>query len=465
MKKYECKLEAGITLVALVITIIVLLILAGVSISFVVGKNGILTQASNSKEITNSKNIEENVKLSVLDAFTNGLGKVNKNELILALNNNLGEGNYRLEEHEENVFIVVVNDTSFKITSNGKVNEENVIDAITNPYLPNEDLFEKVEGTDLNNGLVIKEKSTGSQYVWIEVPKTKKVYGADAINIPTEDFDDLNKAEEVYAKIENALKTYTSEYGKSTPSEDIYNQDDNKNNGWYSDAEYKNLKRTMLKSIYVNGGFWVGRYEAGIENNRTSNQNATTTPLSKEGLYPYTWITRKQAKQLSEQVESGNYKSSLMFGIQWNLMLKYLQEKSVATEQLITTSKNIGNYRDSSFMLNRGKFAKYGALSSWYDYDSTSKSDLVQNKVKLSQTEYEKGILLQTGSTEATKLFNIYDIAGNVWEWTLEKATTGNPIVSRGGSYDCSGTTSVDSKDHTDATWNYSNIGFRVTIY
>ena len=60
----------GITLIALVITIIVLLILAGVSIAMLTGQNGILTQAQNSKTVTENKSAEEKVKLAVMAART-----------------------------------------------------------------------------------------------------------------------------------------------------------------------------------------------------------------------------------------------------------------------------------------------------------------------------------------------------------------------------------------------------------
>ena len=60
--------QKGITLIALVITIIVLLILAGVSIAMLTGQNGILTQAQNSKTVTENKSAEEKVKLAVMGA-------------------------------------------------------------------------------------------------------------------------------------------------------------------------------------------------------------------------------------------------------------------------------------------------------------------------------------------------------------------------------------------------------------
>ena len=67
-KTKETRKNRGITLIALVITIIVLLILAGVSIAMLTGNNGILTQAQSAKTTTENKNAEEKVKIAVMSA-------------------------------------------------------------------------------------------------------------------------------------------------------------------------------------------------------------------------------------------------------------------------------------------------------------------------------------------------------------------------------------------------------------
>ena len=66
--KLNLKERKGITLIALVITIIVLLILAGVSIAMLTGQNGILTQAQNAKTTNENKSAEEKVKLAIMAA-------------------------------------------------------------------------------------------------------------------------------------------------------------------------------------------------------------------------------------------------------------------------------------------------------------------------------------------------------------------------------------------------------------
>ena len=318
----------------------------------------------------------------------------------------------------------------------------------------------KITGEDsIDDGLVITD-GYGNEYVWVEVPRTKTVYPTATINIM--EFD-----ENAYVKIENDLHTYTEAYRNDTNYNDTYAKDTVA--GWFKDAdEYNEAKQKMLKSVYQNSGFWVGRYESGTEVNRTTSETVTTMPLSKENLYPYTYIKRTQAKVLAEQVESGSYTSSLMFGVQWDLVLKYIETKNATTQyNLKTNSTTIGNYYNSEFTLSRGKFAQYGALSDWFDYNSEGKAILVTGSKKKTQSSYSNAILLTTGATETTKLQNIYDIAGNVWEWTLEKASDDNATCARrGGNYGDHGSNNpAGCHDNLSMSDSRNNIGFRISIY
>ena len=469
MNLQKFKEKRGITLIALVVTIIVLLILAGISISMLTGQNGILNRASEAKESTGAAQTEELVKISVTDAITQGLGSLTDANLKTALDNNIGAGKYEISGNETNGWIVKVNGKEYGIDSTGNISKTPTggdtgklpTGEGTTPYLPDEGKFKQVEGTDLSTGLVIEEKATGSQYVWVEVPKTAAVYPTAGANITSFSDDE-------YGRIEADLHTYTNAY-RSKDCSDVYYSDST--TGWFTetgDTSYDNAKKKMLKSVYSNGGFWVGRYEAGIEVNRTAKGDATTTPLSKENLYPYTYVTRTQAKVLAEQVESGSYTSSLMFGVQWDLVLKYIETKKATTQyNLRTDSLTIGNYYTSEFSLNRGKFAQYEALSSWYNFNSDDKTDLVEGSRKKTQSSSSNAILLTTGATEATNLKNIYDIAGNVGEWTLENCTDGNPFcINRGGSF-------KDRYSYFPACcrlcttpWDSNNsVGFRLSLY
>ena len=113
--------EKGITLIALVVTIIVLLILAGISIAMLTGQNGILNRASEAQEKTGTAQTEELVKLSVTDALTQGLGSLTDVNLKTALNNNIGAGKYEISGDATSGWTVTVNGKEFKIDSTGKI--------------------------------------------------------------------------------------------------------------------------------------------------------------------------------------------------------------------------------------------------------------------------------------------------------------------------------------------------------
>ena len=453
----KIKQEKAITLIALVVTIIVLLILAGISISMLTGQNGILNRASEAKESTGAAQTEELVKISVTDAITQGLGSLTDANLKTALNNNIGAGKYEISGDETNGWTVKVNGKEFGIDSTGNISKTPTggdtgklpTGEGTTPYLPDEAKFEKVEGTDLSTGLVIEEKATGNQYVWVEVPKTAAVYPTAGVNIS-------GFTDDEYTKIETDLHTYTNDYRNGTSYSDVYYADST--TGWFTetgDTSYDNAKKKMLKSVYSNGGFWVGRYEAGIETNRTANGDATTIPLSQANLYPYTYVTRTQAKVLAEQVESGNCTSSLMFGVQWDLMLKYIEIKGGATkDELLTDSTTIGNYKNNLWNITNAN-AKYSAD------DGSSFTACPKQKTESA------GILLTTGADTSFSLMNIYDMAGNVWEWTLETDSSASaPCDGRGGGYYNFGSSYPASHHYVSSTsYSCDDIGFRLSLY
>ncbi len=353
--------------------------------------------------------------------------------------------------------------------------------AETTPYLP-DDSFKKVPGTDLSKGLVIEDKYE-NQYVWVEVPKSlynNINYNSNNAKKPSSSTD--------YANIEYCLQQYTATYRNGTSYSDEYYPDD-KNVGWFADATaYNNLKNSMLKSVYENGGFYVGRYEAGIDTttgtNRTSKGPTNSdgkytiegmpTPVSKADAYPYTYVTRTQAQNLASNVNSGTKTSSLMFGVQWDLVLAFMSKDTsriTSTEDLTQNSTTIGNYMNSTFQLSQtGQYAvcSNDSLSSTWKPSTTSTTNFVDSsRNKIAQSSNGNGILVTTGGTEQSNVMNIYDMAGNVWEWTLEKTSyTGGPCVLRGGYFDDTGSdfpAATRGNDSTDDSYN--DMGFRVSLF
>ena len=434
------KKNKGITLVALVVTIVVLLILAGVSINLVLGNNGIIAKAKEAQRKS-------------AEASENDLKGMNG--LIEQMESTLNGGSSDTKEDDEL----------------GKlVNDMGTLPEDTTPYFPSSD-FKRREKTNTENGLVI-EDTEGNEYVWVVVPRTTAVYKTTGLGKTT--FTDAD-----YTSIENDLKDYTSTYVTSSGS-DTYVADD-KNVGWFADATaYNNLKNSMLKSVYENGGFYVGRYEAGIGTNRTSIEAQvngeypvpTTAPASKADAYPYTYVTRTQAQNLASNVNSGTKTSSLMFGVQWDLVLAFMHNKgNIADSTLTSNSITIGNYYNSTFQLSQtGKYATLSnrTLSSTWNIATAAIANFVDSsRNKIVQSSYEDGVLVTTGTSEKNKVMNIYDIAGNVWEWTLEKTSFASaPCSKRGGGCDDDGSLySAEFRSNGYTTDAVVTIGFRLSLW
>ena len=311
-KWLKIKSNTGITLIALAITIIVLLILAGVTIAALSGDNGILTRAKDAKEKTEQAQQNEEKTLSNME-------------------NVLGIYNFKnIDKADSNPAEVVPENST-------------VLD------------------DDANNGIVIKDQNN-NEWVWVEVPKTTVFSG---LTIDTS--KDLT--EQNYNDIRDKLIEYASTY-RGSYSDEWYAKDGDtlitastsnladaqkslKNGCGLTYNEYKTTYQKMLKSVYTYGGFWIGRYEAGIEGSiddvskaRTSHTDIEilTSPkaINQKNAIPYNWIYCSEAQVLAkEMTPNSNYISSLMFGIQWDLICKFLEVKSTFTISNINSDSTI----------------------------------------------------------------------------------------------------------------------------
>ena len=455
----------GITLLVLVITIVVLMILASVTVSTLTGDNGLI---SFSKE-TKTEKIEEQVKKSIqTELLEKKLGNSNgeiSNEEIVAILEKYGTINYDSDGNIESLQVTET-DTEIPFDELYNQNVKTVSDGVTIP-----EGFYYVGGSK-NTGLVIsdnivdKEKYKGksnvgtdlegNQLVWIEVPKTTEVYSTAGIAITV--FTD-----EKYTLIENDLHTYTKDYRNGTSYKDEYYSDETTG---LTSSQYSELKKKMLKSVYQHGGFWIGRYEIGIDENTTrsfgrdySTEHSTIgqTPVIKANKVPYNWIRCSQAESLAETFAPSVYTSSLMFGVQWDLVLKYLETKGTAQADLKTDSTNWGNYSNATGFTIKNTNAKYS-------------TDDGANWIAVSTEGYPKpsiGVLLTTGADSRNSKQNIYDLAGNVWEWTLEYTSdSSSPGACHGGTYSYPGSDYPASfRYNVSMTDSYSALGGRVALY
>ena len=195
--------------------------------------------------------------------------------------------------------------------------------------------------------------------------------------------------------------------------------------GWGSFSEYlETLPEDEKTSVERYKGFYIGRYEAGDKENteaktlRSSN-DVTKTVTIKANQAPYNYVTRTQAKSLAEgfktqQNYSSTIKTKLVSSYAWDTAIAFLQK----VNSDYGSSSEEGNYTDTTF--------------SYTDITGATKT-----KAKNSS------VLVPTGQT--TPVCNIYDMGGNVWEWTTE--TFSNSSLSTftecGGGYgssysDCS---------------------------
>ena len=290
----------------------------------------------------------------------------------------------------------------------------------------------QVKGEDeISKGLVIKNNITDDRYVWVEVPKT--IY-------------ETTQSEKDYENIEKDMQKYAKDY-----------RDDNYSDDWYSgcgisnSTEYINLKNQMLRSVYEKGGFWISQYEIGADTIVTSNDK-TRSPASKLGKYPYNYVTCAQAQQLAAEMDSGDLTSSLLFGIQWDLTLKFIEEnEGITKNQIVEDSTFLGNYQNSKFTIYKGRYSNnsgssYTDVNSYYDIEHTGTGEYT---------------LLTTGATKRNSELNIFDLAGNLCEYTLEQS--GQKNVIRGGTYTEAGSSSSVSSRKTVSGTNIT--GFRVGLY
>jgi formylglycine-generating enzyme required for sulfatase activity len=155
-----------------------------------------------------------------------------------------------------------------------------------------------------------------------------------------------------------------------------------------------------------------------------------------------------------------------MFGVQWDLVLKHLSNKGVTDSLLKEDSSTWGNYYNQPFEINRGKYSQASPWNTFIDY-TTATANKVTYENGVSTKLANKSILLTTGASDTNSKYNIYDLAGNVYEWTLERTSnTSHPCAYRGGNFDFPGSYYPASYRFYDyPTFSYFSIGFRCSLY
>ena len=386
------KKERGITLVALVVTIVVLLILAGVSLNLVIGNEGILTRSKEAADKYGKQAENEQQELDDIEDYLNGNVKPIK---------------------------VAVN---VKATSNGTIDgkEPN----INNPIIPEGykpinagsatwgDGSSSPTQSSIDNGLVIKDDSN-NEWVWVPVEASvlSSMYVASNDGIALS--GDVGATTNLYTNSTTIGKTGdTKTLSRSTPNTTSYREPDlivgsdsasyDKKESYYKTilgydspkamaeaftSDYAN----MIASIQKYGGFYIGRYE--LSNEGVQKGKATLTNTNWYNSY----------KKCTTLNASDKVESKMIWGIQWDLTCDFISKKG--EQKSITDSTAWGNYNNST-----------------------------GNAAVIDGTTKKYGSKQVTGYSEYWKANNIYDLAGNCYEWSQEAEGTSYRAL-RGSDY------------------------------
>ena len=306
--------EKGITLIALVITIIVLLILAGVSIAMLTGENGILTQAQRAANET--ENAAQN-EAAILDEY---------NEY---LNNVTGGGSTGGGDTGEGTLGTVTGDETSNTT---------VEDSLGNKVVIPPGFIVQNPTDNVEDGIVIVDDDEsrptyGSEFVWIPVGTgIKKEDGSTFdIKLSRYTFDNSGIATD---QGNNAIVSGSFNY-----------QELNTGNGNTTAKENIESEETgFRKSAIENGGYYIGRYEArdGVTTSaRTSSTSDTNQLVCTASNFVYNNVTQPKAASLSQGMyaENSNFTSDLVNSYAWDTAIDFLQKCDNRTDKTTPYSR------------------------------------------------------------------------------------------------------------------------------
>ena len=526
------KNSKAITLVALVITIVILLIIAGISIQAITN-TGLFANAKKAVEETKYANAEEKVKMAVMASYDAG-GTLNKEYLKDNLNKTEGI-NPKVTEVTWDLK-VNVDGYEFTITEYGTVtcvgrnNQDNLPEnSKDNPQDVGKEVALK-DGWGEETIRIIKT-SDGT-----EVKDTKKVSTVYAVSVGNGETVPVpkgffyvggsmnsgviisdNEADKYDGKIDKTIHEYATKLKGNQfvwipcTINEYTKIDFGMQNMASWDRETNTAEETQISKY---GGFYVGRYEAGVStldeetgtfkdsvtfNNNASLFNAleiqsgingwtwqdynfiargkvvidsnyqnkaTGNIVEKANSIPYYHADYYTAVEMSERLYNNNLyvQSGLITGTQWDVMMKYLSDTSDYSD---LKSAQWGNYDNVSLTNLRGYYTNVNIS------DGGTEGFKKTNELKTDE-EINSWVILTTGSTEQVLRKGLYDVAGNLWEWTQEACyyanlgynTTYNTYNLRGGSFNVSYTDrSACYRCFSCAPHAGTNDGFRPVIY
>ena len=415
----------------MVVTIVVLLILAGVTISLLLDENGIIQKSKDARREYGQAKANEQEDLSNLsDMIEEATGKVTLAKVPVGT----------------------------KASKNGTINGEE--GNSNNPTIPKNyipiDTATSTWGdgstapsqNSVDHGLVIKDEKN-NEWVWVPVDSatlaTMYEESSDEKTLCGTTGETAVKTK-LYSKseiISGKTRTTpgTSTLGSFREPDLVVGNDGVKYDA--KDTFYKTILgetgtkeqlaqlfvdeyKAMIESISKYGGFYIGRYElseAGVQKDK-----ATLTNTSWYNLY----------KKCTELKASDKVKTQMIWGCQWDVTMNWLISSGAKTsDEVNKDSSSWGNY-----------------------YDTSVKADDGTTEIK---AKYKRA-KLNTGKTTFTMANNIYDLAGNCWEWTQEANDTCGR-ANMGGNCGCDGSSDPASYRNADLSDESSVDSNRYSSY
>ena len=462
------KKQKGVTLIALVVTVIVLLILAGITIAALTGNNGIITQATQAKDSNNIAGLKEKVEVEALKSIDKR-GNFNKGTFKTGV-----EKNIKGSSVTENGNWIIVKADGYKVKIDGttgdiigepskivlvkpgvtvsETDKDNYSDGTSTATIPAGFEVDETENT-ISEGLVVHgpDKANGdkgSEFVWVPVPDINNMaqcstaggncnlqLDGETLKCTTHDSTDIvgkiySTAAENNSIDDTANTSYNINSGLREPAiVSNCDNDTNNNNNLFTIEKLKEDYKNMATSVAKYGGFYVGRYELSLTDATDSLVGTSGTAQSKQGVIPssskdsgtLTWYGLYSKQDKTYEGTNNSVESSMIWGSQYDRILNWVKEGNDEEEKNKLTQTEIGNINTT--------------------------------------------ILYTTGNSRWLKdnIKNIRDLNGNLREWTLEALGTERRTI-RGGS--CINRLSLSCRVWANPPTVANNVyGSRFTLY
>ncbi len=428
------KENKGITLIALMITIVVLLILAGISIGTLTGDNGIIKEAKTSKQLSEKSQWEEQIDVAIVQEEGENHNTTLDDIIERLIKNNIIEDESKVNRKNGDIetkkpsYLIEGKLDDYLQFMPGQIADKNEeYEKNGKAVIPKG--FEIVPGLDdVSEGLVIsdnegdteeegKEVAEGNQFVWVPVKNF-----SEFVRYDFKKDTDANLVTDTAAS-----SKYYEPNPKSTKTE-------------YTTQETLEEVKKMYESVKNNGGFYIGRYEAGTTEEGAGKRGEM---VCKKGATVYDYIgwsnsdvmTNEEggavelSRNFAGQNKYTNVTSTLCYGVQWDAVMRWISKDESLKGYLTNGAYNNvqkGNYKDNVDTNNPAK----------------------------------------TGSNDDYQMKNIYDMAGNVREWTMEAYGDTKYRAFRGGYYDGDANSNpVSTRDYGYQYFTHGNTGFRPALY